>query len=116
MGCFCCNTAVKPPLREGLTAVRQWKEAPRAGLLNWGGPLLCPTTETVVTCVFHQDSGKIDIWLTESDEHGQFELMSYCADARPAIVNLFDRLRNTLAHEAYIGAIATEDSPRPPSR
>lgn len=70
---------------------------------------MCLSIETVITAVYHPQSGQTDLWLTESDDGGQFELLGCVTGARDDLVNLFERLRNALQCEGPLGVL---DRPR----
>lgn len=68
---------------------------------------MCKSTEVTVTGVFHHASGSWDLWLTETDDRGQVELLGNAAHASDALVNLLQSLRNALMQSHFIGDLET---------
>lgn len=64
---------------------------------------MCKTVEAVITAVYHPASRQMDLWLTRSDERGQFELVGNLTDAGVDVRELFDRLSNVL-ERSFFGA------------
>lgn len=57
---------------------------------------MCDSTEAIITAVYHRASGQWDLWLTETDNRGQVELLANAQQAHIDLVNQFGRLRNAL--------------------
>lgn len=57
---------------------------------------MCESNEVVITGVYHSNPDRLTLWLTESDRHGQFELLGMIEDPHSDIRSLFERLRNSL--------------------
>ena len=76
---------------------------PDTGASSFGGSafVMCGSSEAIITAVYHQQSGQVDIWLVETEENGQYGLVANLNDARPSIVSLFDRLRNAVTREGF---------------
>jgi hypothetical protein len=62
-----------------------------------GWPFVCMGTyEVILTAVFHPDSNTWDMWVTQTDERSQYELVAFASDVHPAIVKAFHDARNAI--------------------
>jgi len=69
---------------------------------------MCEVTEVVITGVLHPNSKSLTLWLTESDKHGQFELIGMIDGVSGDIASLFERLRNSLTLAGFHGDVGSD--------
>lgn len=58
------------------------------------------TYEVILTAVFYPDSNTWDMWVTQTDERSQYELVAFSADVPVAIVNAFHDARNAVVRRS----------------